>query len=150
MALNDTISALGNAIINLIDKKTPIATANTVGMVKPDGSTINIDANGVISSGTPIYSHPQIVDKYNKGTSWYRVWSDGWIEQGGYAHAGKTPTTVTFLKKFANTNYTITLGTKGTLGVNNNGVCSIPAKATSNFTLYSYSSYYCHWYACGY
>ena len=50
MALNDTITALGNSIINLVDKKTPIATANTVGMVKPDGSTISIDANGVISS----------------------------------------------------------------------------------------------------
>ena len=47
---SQTITALGNAIINLIDRKTPIATANTVGMVKPDGSTINIDANGVISS----------------------------------------------------------------------------------------------------
>lgn len=47
---SQTITALGNAIINLVDRKTPIATANTVGMVKPDGSTINIDANGVISS----------------------------------------------------------------------------------------------------
>lgn len=47
---SQTITALGNAIINLVDRKTPIATASTVGMVKPDGSTINIDANGVISS----------------------------------------------------------------------------------------------------
>lgn len=47
---SQTITALGNAIINLVDRKTPIATANTVGMVKPDGSTINIDANGVISA----------------------------------------------------------------------------------------------------
>ena len=47
---SQTITALGNAIINLIKRRTPIATANTVGMVKPDGSTINIDANGVISS----------------------------------------------------------------------------------------------------
>ena len=40
MALNDTISALGNSIINLINKKTPIATADTVGMVKPDGDWV--------------------------------------------------------------------------------------------------------------
>ena len=33
---SQTITALGNAIINLVDRKTPIATANTVGMVKPD------------------------------------------------------------------------------------------------------------------
>ena len=50
MSLNDTITALGTSIINLVDRKTPIATTSTVGMVKPDGSTINIDANGVISS----------------------------------------------------------------------------------------------------
>ena len=49
---SQTITALGNAIINLVDRKTPIATANTVGMVKPDGSTINIDANGAISAGS--------------------------------------------------------------------------------------------------
>ena len=47
---SQTITALGTSIINLINRKTPIATASTVGMVKPDGSTINIDSNGVISS----------------------------------------------------------------------------------------------------
>ena len=47
-----------------------------------------------------------IVENYVNGTSWYRVWSDGWCEQGGYTGVG----TVTFLKPFINTNYNITLG----------------------------------------
>ena len=47
---SQVITALGNAIINLINRKTPIATTSTVGMVKPDGNTININADGVISS----------------------------------------------------------------------------------------------------
>lgn len=35
------------------------------------------------------------------GTKWYRVWSDGWIEQGGHG----TGDTCTFNKPFSNTNY---------------------------------------------
>ncbi len=91
-----------------------------------------------------------VVQNYVNGASWYRIWSDGWIEQGGYSKGGNTATSVTFLKPFANTNYTITLATNGTLGTNNNGICSIPEKTTSGFKLYSFSSYYCNWYACGY
>lgn len=26
-----------------------------------------------------------VIDTYSSGTSWYRKWSDGWVEQGGYA-----------------------------------------------------------------
>lgn len=37
--------------------------------------------------------------------SWYRVWSDGWCEQGGIATGSKP--TVTFIKPFINTNYYI-------------------------------------------
>lgn len=46
---SQTITALGNAIINLINSKTPIATASTAGMVKPDGSVVTVDANGTLS-----------------------------------------------------------------------------------------------------
>lgn len=46
-----------------------------------------------------------LVSSYNSGTSWYRFYDDGWIEQGGQTTARDT--TVTFLKAFSNTNYTI-------------------------------------------
>ena len=49
-----------------------------------------------------------IVETYQKGTSWYRIWSDGWCEQGGQTAAkgaASTVTTVNFLKPFANANY---------------------------------------------
>ena len=91
-----------------------------------------------------------VVQNYVNGTSWYRVWSDGWIEQGGYTQGGKPSSTITFLKSFTNTNFTITLATSGVLGTNNNGICSVEARTTSTIKLYSYSSYYCNWYACGY
>lgn len=49
-----------------------------------------------------------IIETYNSGTSWYRVYADGWCEQGGRCSA--TGQTVTFLKPYKNTNYTITGG----------------------------------------
>lgn len=43
-----------------------------------------------------------ITETWRSGTEWYRVWSDGWIEQGGHGTGG----TCTFNKSFSNTNYT--------------------------------------------
>lgn len=47
-----------------------------------------------------------VVENYANGNSWYRVYSDGWCEQGGKLGslpANKSQSTVTFLKKYANT-----------------------------------------------
>jgi hypothetical protein len=64
----------------------------------------------------PNYSDERtIVKTYSAGASWYRLWSDGWIEQGGVAAAGNS-VTVTFPEAFKNTNYTVcatSLGVKG-------------------------------------
>lgn len=63
---------------------------------------------------------PHIVETYVNGTSWYRVYSDGWCEQGGTLASGSqdnTIVTVTFLKPFANTNYCIFKN----MGSDNNG-----------------------------
>lgn len=43
-----------------------------------------------------------VTKTWSSGTEWYRVWSDGWIEQGGHGTGG----TCTFNKSFSNTNYT--------------------------------------------
>lgn len=43
-----------------------------------------------------------VTQTWRSGTKWYRVWSDGWIEQGGHGTGG----TCTFNKSFSNTNYT--------------------------------------------
>lgn len=51
-----------------------------------------------------------VVESYTNGKSWYRIWSDGWIEQGGYATSG----TVTLLKTYTNANYAIKVTPVGT------------------------------------
>ena len=57
-----------------------------------------------------------ITDTYRNGTSWYRIWSDGWCEQGGTTSTiaiGSTTQVVSFLKEYPNTNYSLTFGTFG-------------------------------------
>ena len=49
-----------------------------------------------------------IIQTWIQGTSWYRRYSDGWIEQGGeFTKNRDTNVTVTFPVAFQNTNYTI-------------------------------------------
>lgn len=43
-----------------------------------------------------------VTQTWRSGTQWYRVWSDGWIEQGGHG----TGSNCTFSKPFSNKNYT--------------------------------------------
>lgn len=48
-----------------------------------------------------------VVETGGDSTSWYRVWSDGLLEQGGSYTAVTGTNTVTFLKPFSNADYFI-------------------------------------------
>ena len=49
-----------------------------------------------------------VVETYSSGTDWYRVWSDGWCEQGGSLITGAdATTTITLLKPYKDINYQI-------------------------------------------
>ena len=43
---------------------------------------------------------PHITETYHNGTSWYRVYSDGWCEQGGIFQGSEQDTTIKFLKPY--------------------------------------------------
>jgi hypothetical protein len=96
-----------------------------------------------------------VVQNYVNGTSWYRVWSDGWIEQGGVIKfSNDSANTVTFLKKFSNTNYSLVFGVTTP---NNNGVSyqnlGARSKSATGFTAWANQTYITigkDWYACGY
>ncbi|WP_201790987.1 hypothetical protein, partial [Campylobacter vicugnae] len=61
-----------------------------------------------------------IIETYNTSTgSWYRVWSDKWCEQGGFAPNTTTrQDTVTLLKPYKDTNYCIYTSHMGGKDVN--------------------------------
>lgn len=49
-----------------------------------------------------------IVETYNNGTDWYRIWSDGWCEQGGvYTTMSGSSQTVNLLVEMADTDYIV-------------------------------------------
>lgn len=55
-----------------------------------------------------------VVKTYHSGKSWYRVWSDGFVEQGGFADSPFAQViTVTLIKPLTTTNYTILLSCVG-------------------------------------
>lgn len=73
--------------------------ASLMHIINTAGLTPDVNDNGQLLNALG----PRIVETYSNGTSWYRVYSDGWCEQGGSFMASST--TITFLQEFVNTNY---------------------------------------------
>ena len=64
-----------------------------------------IAAAGVLTDVADLKAR-SIVETYVNGTSWYRVYSDGWCEQGGRATVPQgSNVDITFLIPYANTDY---------------------------------------------
>lgn len=100
-------------------------------------------------------SKPYIVEQFKSGYSWYRKWSDGFIEQGGaicYATvSGWATITITLLLNFSTTDYL--LFTQGNWSDPASSSCYITAKTVNNFTTkYAVNNLTNPgaWYACGY
>ena len=93
-----------------------------------------------------------VVQNYRSGTSWYRIWSDGWIEQGGRGtFSSQAEEEKTLLKPFSNTDYNLILTNLG----HQHNIYGYP-KTTSTFLMgmatpgVSWGSGNFSWYACGY
>ena len=103
----------------------------------------------------------RLVEVYNNGTSWYKVFQEydkstgnligNWCEQGGRTSTisnGGTLTT-TFLKPFSSKNYTLTHAIVSTIGGSAND--RVTVFETTYFTAYSGSGGATwSWMACGY
>ena len=83
--------------------------------------------------------HGKLLDSGVNGTEWYRVYSDGFCQQGGLSPAigvGGT-VTVTLLKKFANSDYTLLCSwvSGGNASVDDNPIPN--SKTTTGFKIYA-------------
>nr|DAI44216.1 MAG TPA: tail fiber protein [Caudoviricetes sp.] len=88
---------------------------------------------------------------WTNGTSWYRRYSDGWIEQGGeFTKNRDTNITVTFPVAFKDTNYTIATS-QYDLHTVNAPVCAFTSKTNTGIihNIGSWGSKW-GWFACGY
>ena len=93
-----------------------------------------------------------ITKTWSNGTSWYRKYSDGWIEQGGeYTKKRDTNITVTFPVAFKDTNYTISTSQYSRLTSSEPPVCDFTVKTNTGFAP-NYASWgsKAGWFACGY
>lgn len=113
-----------------------------------------IAAAGVLTDVADLKAH-SIVETYVNGTSWYRVYSDGWCEQGGrFQSNDATNTTVTFLKPYKDTNYTPIVGHMlGSAGASTYWNWAIYSMTNSTMVIHNATdgnTNSCVWQACGY
>ena len=97
-----------------------------------------------------------IVENYVNGTSWYRVYSDGWCEQGDSYASTTSNSSIALLKNYVDTNYSVFIMrcTTSSSSTTTGGDWWTRTKTTSSFTPYtnqlSSPPYRCCWYTCGY
>ena len=93
---------------------------------------------------------PHITEKYVNGASWYKIYSDGWVEQGGFVSRNSDNSTyVPFLIPYNNTNYSVFVDVADTRDVS--GYCSAANRNGVQFrpVVTGGDKDRC-WYACGY
>ena len=115
--------------------------------------------NGVITSYNPYtvirmldyneyQANPHVIETYHNGAFWYRVWNDGWCEQGGESNPA---TEIVLLKTFKDTNYTITGCPNGGTSASSASYMSFYNKTTTGFYVTSSENRYpVSWEAKGY
>jgi hypothetical protein len=110
-------------------------------------------ANATTTSSASSTKPAVVIQNYVSGASWYRVWSDGWCEQGGkIASQGEYATKVyNLLKNFKDTTYSVLI----TENSGTSGCFQAKAYSTSKSTFSIHTSagggqggY--NWRACGY
>lgn len=131
--------------------------------IEVDIDEIATDLNGKANIDLSNCTKPYVTATYVNGTSWWRLWSDKWCEQGGKATTTSSSVAnmeVTFLKPYANNNYFVvqqhdsnnsTDMSTSTCAVTYVGITS---KASTGFRTSSTTSFTglasFYWYACGY
>ena len=93
-----------------------------------------VNGNAVVTRSSSSTTDVYITSTYHSGASWYRVWSDGFIEQGGKSGAGGT-VTVTLPKAFTTTQYQVLVSDNGSNGEKYDPAIII--SSTSVFRAYS-------------
>ena len=134
-------SRAGNAGYITISPGTP--TSRAMVEFSPDGS--------IYANGSPVLT---LVASWRSGTSWYRKYSDGFIEQGGrFAIANDNlDNWVGFHTPFSNNDYTLVFGINS---INDHSITwhrgGCYNRSNTGFTTWAYDRYIIKdWYACGY
>lgn len=94
-----------------------------------------------------------VIETYVNGTSWYRIWSDGWIEQGGRAVVGQdTRVRVNLLRPYTNANYYVNWISCSGTNTSGSGTRAADDLTATTFNIFNGqdTTMTANWYACGY
>lgn len=91
----------------------------------------------------------RIIKSYKNGNSWYRIWSDGWLEQGGTLANDQHLRTINFLVSFKDTSYCAVVTAIATLGFSW-GIYPSCTKDYLTLLATPGGTVDWNWYACGY
>lgn len=93
-----------------------IQIAQDIGAVGANVDLSNLSATGEnhfvqLQSGVAQADVDYVVESYQNGTSWYRVYKSGWCEQGGVVSVAQVPAgaDVALLKQYGTTDYTLSI-----------------------------------------
>jgi hypothetical protein len=129
-----------------------VITTSTKTDIQVDIDEIATDLNGKADVDLSNCTKPHIVETYVNGSSWYRVYSDGWCEQGGVTSwSNNTTLTINLLKTYINTNYNVFTNCYGTYQDQLSNAIAVNDKTTSTFELRPYTNNrIANWQASGY
>lgn len=100
-----TLAATASAVKTAYDKGVSAATAASKAQTAADAAKTAAEAAG----GNNVKAYVTDTWKSSDGISWYRKWSDGFIEQGGYVDGGQTGSYTVSLVTPMTTTYNVQL-----------------------------------------
>ena len=102
--------------------------------IQVDIDEIATDLNNKVDRGD-LQEVQCVVETYQNGTSWYRIYSDGWCEQGGtITNSGTSNPAINLIKTYASTNYTVNISFQG--GGYREQAPSVNITSSSSFTIF--------------
>ena len=132
---------------NKLDNSNKLATTN---WVRNHCCTTPATTKSTASLDAPCY----VIENYVNGTSWYRIWSDGWIEQGGQVGVanGSGGTTIALIKNYSDANYCLQVTSIATsITWVQMADAHIVNKTNSSFrVIANLNNNSANWYTCGY
>lgn len=163
----ESATEVNNVLANSANTDFSNITNNAKTVIKENGGvwgfiqgdiSVQTDLSEILETKTDVdlsnCTKPYITETYRNGTSWYRIWSDGWLEQGGRISVKDDGTaTVNLIKPFSNTDYSaFTEDNNNAHSTTGAGILHCGNYTTSRFTIYNGQDIngIKNWYAFGY
>lgn len=103
-----------------------VTATSTKTAIEVNIDNVITDLNGKVDKSSLGEIYP-VIETYHNGSKWYRVYSDGWCEQGGIIiREATTKMTINLYKSYADTDYSINLQAQAADSYTTNGYTYSP------------------------